>query len=166
MKRFYTFFFLIFLNFFFFSYGESFMRKEKERKNMKKEKIVTKKEEEEEEFITHVTLTVYNPVKEQCDSDPLITANGTKIDLQKLKKGEIKYCAVSRNLLWYLPYGSIIHIEGFGEYLVVDTMHKRFNHHIDILQDENEPIFKKTNVKIIRIYKGNNNKNIKCEYYG
>lgn len=33
-----------------------------------------------------VTLTVYHPVESQCDDTPLITANGTKIDLEKLKK--------------------------------------------------------------------------------
>lgn len=59
-----------------------------------------------------ITLTVYNPVESQCDDTPLVTANGTKIDLEKLKKGEIKYCAVSRDLLSEIPYGSIIYIEG------------------------------------------------------
>lgn len=46
-----------------------------------------------------VTLTVYHPVESQCDNTPLITANGTKIDLEKLKNGEIKYCAVSRDVM-------------------------------------------------------------------
>ena len=49
-------------------------------------------------FITHVTLTTYNAVARQCDNTPLITADGTKIDVKKLKKGNIKYCAVSRDL--------------------------------------------------------------------
>lgn len=47
-------------------------------------------------FITHVTLTTYNAVASQCDDSPLVTADGTKIDMKKLKKGTIKYCAVSR----------------------------------------------------------------------
>ena len=102
-------------------------------------------------FITHVTLTTYNPVKEQCDVDPLITADGTKIDLHKLKKGEIKYCAVSPDLLWALPYGSILEIEGHGLYIVKDTMNKRFDHCIDILQHMDEKNFKKTKVKVIKI---------------
>ena len=72
-----------------------------------------------------ITLTVYNPVESQCDDTPLVTANGTKIDLEKLKKGEIKYCAVSRDLLSEIPYDSIIYIEGHGEYEVVDTINKR-----------------------------------------
>ena len=98
-----------------------------------------------------VTLTVYNPVESQCDDTPLITANGTKIDLEKLKKGEIKYCAVSRDLLSEIPYGSIIYIEGHGEYEVVDTMNKRFKNRVDILQDVDESIFKKNNIRIIKI---------------
>ena len=62
----------------------------------------------EHKFITHVTLTTYNAVKSQCDEQPEITANGTKICYKKLRQGKLKYCAVSRNLLCYLPYGSII----------------------------------------------------------
>lgn len=106
---------------------------------------------QEKKFITHVTLTTYNPTKEQCDDTPLVTANGTKIDLEKFKKGEIKYCAVSRDLLWCLPYGSKIEIEGHGIYEVVDTMHPRFNHYIDILQHQNKKGFKKEKVKVVKI---------------
>ena len=98
-----------------------------------------------------ITLTVYNPVESQCDDTPLITANGTKIDLEKLKKGEIKYCAVSRDLLSEIPYGSIIYIEGYGEYEVVDTMNKRIKMGVDILQDVSEKGFKKTNVRILKV---------------
>ena len=98
-----------------------------------------------------VTLTVYNPVGSQCDDTPLITANGTKIDLEKLKRGEIKYCAVSRDLLSEIPYGSIIYIEGHGEYEVVDTMNKRVKMSVDILQDVSQKGFKKTNIRILKV---------------
>ena len=98
-----------------------------------------------------ITLTVYNPVESQCDDTPLVTANGTKIDLEKFKKGEIKYCAVSRDLLSEIPYGSIIYIEGYGEYEVVDTMNKRIKMGVDILQDVSEKGFKKTNVRILKV---------------
>lgn len=104
-----------------------------------------------ERFITHVTLTTYNPVKEQCDSNPLVTADGTKIDLHKLKKGEIKYCAVSQDLLWCLPFKTRLYIEGHGVYEVRDTMNKRFNRCIDILQHTDEKNFKKSKIKVIRL---------------
>jgi 3D (Asp-Asp-Asp) domain-containing protein len=104
-------------------------------------------------FITHVTLTTYNAVASQCDDSPLVTADGTKIDMKKLKKGTIKYCAVSRDLLRYIPYGSVIHIEGHGFYEVRDTMNKRFNHYIDILQHKSQKNFKKSNVRVVIIKK-------------
>ena len=99
-------------------------------------------------FITHVTLTTYNAVASQCDDNPLVTADGTKIDMKKLKKGTIKYCAVSRDLLRYIPYGSVIHIEGHGFYEVRDTMNKRFNHYIDILQHKSQKNFKKEKIRV------------------
>lgn len=102
----------------------------------------------EKKFVTHVTLTTYNAVTSQCDSTPLITADGTKIDLKKLKKGKIKYCAVSRDLLWCIPLGSVVHIEGHGYYEVRDTMNERFDHYIDILQHTSQKNFKKSKVRV------------------
>ena len=99
-------------------------------------------------FITHVTLTTYNAVASQCDNTPLITADGTKIDVKKLKKGKIRYCAVSRDLLWCIPLGSVIHIEGHGYYEVRDTMNERFNHYIDILQHTSQKNFKKEKIRV------------------
>ena len=103
---------------------------------------------EDKKFVTHVTLTTYNAVKSQCDDTPLITADGTKIDLKKLKSGKLKYAAVSRDLLWCIPLGSIIHIEGHGYYEVRDTMNERFNHYIDILQHSSKKNFKKNKVRV------------------
>ena len=40
--------------------------------------------------ITHVTLTCYQPVKSQCDNKPLVTADGSKINLHHLKHNKIK----------------------------------------------------------------------------
>ena len=56
-------------------------------------------------FTTHVTITTYNAVRSQCDSSPLITADGTKIDYRKLKSGEQKIVAISRDLLYAIPLG-------------------------------------------------------------
>ena len=107
----------------------------------------------EDKFITHVTLTTYNAVKSQCDETPDVTANGTIIDHKKLKQGKLKYCAISPDLLWCIPMGSIIDIDGHGRYEVVDAMNDRFNHRIDILQYHTEKNFKKEKIKIMLVKK-------------
>ena len=96
-----------------------------EENNMKKNKNT----------ITHVKVTCYQPVEAQCDTESLITADGSKIDLHKLKKGNVKWCAISRDLLWLFPKDKPkrVHIEGYGIYEVRDVMNKRFNHRVDIL---------------------------------
>ena len=101
-----------------------------------------------QQFITHVTITTYNAVRSQCDRSPLITADGTKIDNNKLKRGEQKIVAISRDLLHDIPLGSIIDIEGYGRYEVRDTMNSRFKHRIDILQHSSKKNFKKDKIKI------------------
>ena len=85
--------------------------------------------------ITHCRVTVYHPVKSQTDDTPLITADGSRIDLQKLKHREIRWCAISRDLLWLFPKDKPkrILIEGLGVYEVRDTMNERFDHYVDIL---------------------------------
>ena len=99
-------------------------------------------------FTTHVTITTYNAVMSQCDRSPLITADGTKIDHRKVKSGEQKIVAISRDLLRAIPLGSIIEIEGYGRYEVRDTMNSRFKHRIDILQHSSKKNFKKDKIKI------------------
>lgn len=85
--------------------------------------------------VTHVTITYYQPVKSQCNSEPLVTADGSKINLRHLKQGRIRWCAISRDLLWLFPKGKPkrIYIEGFGTYYVKDVMNRRFTHRVDIL---------------------------------
>lgn len=121
-----------------------------------KPKIVAETKESNEStdikpFITHVTLTCYNPEESQCDGDPLVTASTAKIDLNKLKRGELNWCAVSPDLKCYLPFGSIVEIEGHGIYIVKDLMADRIKHGIDILQDSSKPEFKYYNVKVTKI---------------
>ena len=101
-----------------------------------------------QQFITHVTITTYNAVRSQCDRSPLITADGTKIDHNKLKSGEQKIVAISRDLLYAIPLGSLIYVEGHGYYEVRDTMNSRFKHRIDILQHSSKKNFKKDKIKI------------------
>lgn len=99
-------------------------------------------------FTTHVTITTYNAVRSQCDRSPLITADGTKIDHRKVKSGKQRIVAISRDLLYAIPLGSIIYVEGHGYYEVRDTMNSRFKHRIDILQHSSKKNFKKNKIKI------------------
>ena len=99
-------------------------------------------------FTTHVTVTTYNAVRSQCDKTPTITADGTRIDNKKLKNGKQRIAAISRDLLWAIPLGSTILIEGHGRYVVRDTMNPRFNHCIDILQHPSKENFKKKKIKV------------------
>lgn len=101
--------------------------------------------------VTHVTLTCYQPVKAQCDSQPLVTADGSKINLKHLKADKIRWCAISRDLLYLFPKGKPkkIYIEGFGIYEVRDVMNKRHTHRVDILiHPENSKRISIKNVKI------------------
>ena len=107
----------------------------------------------DDKFITHVTLTTYNATKAQCGNNPNKTANGTIIDHKKLKQRKLRYCAISRDLLWCIPMGSIIYIYGHGRYKVVDKMHARFKHYVDILQHYTEKNFKKKKIKVILVKK-------------
>ena len=98
---------------------------------------------EEDEFMedwSKVTVTVYNPVVEQCDSSPLITADNSEIDLKKLKQGKLKWVAVSRDLLksGKVKYGGRVKLECDdpelrGIYYVHDTMNPRWEKRVDIL---------------------------------
>lgn len=86
----------------------------------------------------NITLTFYNPVKEQCDKDPHITADGSKIDMKKLHSGQLRWCAVSRDLLDIYNYGDEIWIESEnplirGYWIVKDTMNRKKVSCIDLL---------------------------------
>ena len=105
--------------------------------------------------ITHVTLTCYQPVKSQCNKEPLVTSDGSKINLHHLKRGSIKWCAISRDLLYLFPKNKPkrVSIEGFGVYEVKDVMNKRHNHRIDILihpKNSKRISIKNVKVKILK----------------
>ena len=102
-------------------------------------------------IITHVTLTCYQHVASQCDSDPLTTSDGSKINLSHLKSNKIRWCAISQDLLYLFPKGKkkLIWIEGYGIYEVRDVMNRNKHHHVDILQHpSNSTMILKKGVKI------------------
>lgn len=88
-----------------------------------------------------VTLTAYNAVPEQTDSDPFVTASGAYSNPQVV-------AARSRDLAEELPFGTIVSIEGpaegkgcgysvvrplVGYRVIADTMNARFTKRVDVL---------------------------------
>jgi len=91
------------------------------------------------------TLTVYNPTQSQCDKDPLTTASNRHIDNRKLLKGEIRWMALSRDMLrrWggVLQFGDTLEVHADdaaidGFWVLQDTMNKRFRRRGDLLFHE------------------------------
>jgi len=83
----------------------------------------------------NVIITTYEPKKEQCDSEPLITATGDKINIAD----KPRWIAVSRDLLfWHFNFNDTVEIicpvkKLCGKYIIKDVMNKRFTNRIDIL---------------------------------
>lgn len=104
-----------------------------------------------------VTATMYYPTRSQTDSDPDITADGSKININRAS--DHKWIAVSRNLLkrWGGPfeYGDVVEIAGAGKkngtYEIHDTMNKRFKNRIDFLESIGTKQYKYENVKMKKI---------------
>jgi len=107
-------------------------------------------------FIEIDRATTYYCNVNQCDNDPFTTADGSIIDPIKLKNKQIRWSALSRDLIWD-EYRQGIHTEGFrglykfgdtimvisktcpqinGRWTVHDTMNKRYTNSIDFLIDQ------------------------------
>ena len=101
-----------------------------------------------------VTVTTYNPTRQQCDSTPHITADGTHF--KTWKASSYRYVALSRDLLsrWGGPfnYGDYIVIEGTGDrdgvYQVRDTMNPKWTNRVDILTTNDR--FKYNNITMYK----------------
>jgi hypothetical protein len=61
----------------------------------------------------------------------------SRIDTVALRNGQLKWCALSRDMLkrWggKYDYGDSIYVSGLGWYVVKDVMNKRFRNKLDIL---------------------------------
>ena len=104
-----------------------------------------------------VNVTMYQPNEIQCDDTPDITADGTKIRINKAS--EYKFVALSRNLLkrWggAFDYGDFILIKEAGHkdgvYQVRDTMNPKWVNVVDILESEHVEPYKFTGVHIFKL---------------
>ena len=103
-----------------------------------------------------IKATMYHPVEEQCDSDPLITADGSKIDPYNVSNWN--WIAVSQHMLTRnggpLNYGDTVYIFGTehkdGMYVIKDCMNKRKTNQIDFLESLGTPQYRYDNVVIAR----------------
>ncbi|WP_076667768.1 hypothetical protein [Pontibacter indicus] len=105
-----------------------------------------------------VTATVYYPEKNQTDRNPLITADGSRINPKNPKQH--RWIALSRDMLarWGgdIQYGDTVWLRGVsddldGQYIVRDTMNRRFTNRVDILVGRKDNIYGRwDNVKIAR----------------
>ena len=133
---------------------EQFLDSIMEEESKEEKEIQSWATDKKEKKIFKVTATIYRPNEKECDSDPLITADNSKIDLKKLERGQIKWIAVSRDLRKHFPYGkrAVVICEEDpsinGIYEIRDTMNERWYRRIDFLRSENDPIGKWENVKI------------------
>lgn len=97
--------------------------------------------------------TIYNPVVEQCNENPTITGDGSKIDINNASKH--RWIAISQNMInceyratllkdttrfnGKLQYGDTVWIKSpyekiNGWWVVRDAKNKRFSNSIDFLQ--------------------------------
>ena len=92
-----------------------------------------------EERIFSVRGTHYHPVPSQGYGSGRVTADGSRISLEKLKSGALRWIALSRDLLQKIPLGSKVKIESEehpevnGVWEVRDKMGKRHTQSVDFL---------------------------------
>ena len=128
--------------------------------------------------------SIYNPVIEQCNNDPTITGDGSKINIEKAS--ELRWVAISQDMLYCIyrqklindstdnrykgkiKYGDTIWIDSpynniNGIWIVHDTKNKRYSGSIDFLQTLNDGSLYDNNplwsgkFENIKIYKYNKN---------
>lgn len=77
-------------------------------------------------------VTAYNAGDpNQTDSSPCISANGEDI-CKDIDNGE-RICAAN-----FVPFGTILHIENFGDCIVKDRLNSRYKNRVDIAMAKDE----------------------------
>ncbi len=144
-------------------FSTNMMKKYKEMYSGQVEHLKTQNERLSErldkfnEFGIEVDVTMYQPTYYQTDKTPNITADGTKIRINKAS--EYKFVALSRNLLsrWggAFNYGDFVLLKGTGKkdgvYQVRDTMNPKWVNVVDILESKNVEPYKFTNAHIFKL---------------
>ncbi|RZL06129.1 MAG: hypothetical protein EOO62_19520 [Hymenobacter sp.] len=106
-----------------------------------------------------VTATAYEAVVSQTDSEPLVTADNSRIP--RGYGSHTRWLALSRDLLrpWggSFEFGDKVRVQGIspaldGVYTVHDTMNRRYRHCLDVLVHPREHVtISRTGVKVQRI---------------
>jgi 3D (Asp-Asp-Asp) domain-containing protein len=101
----------------------------------------------------NVKATMYHPVEAQCDSDPLVTADGSIIDPYQVSSWN--WIAVSQDMLvrngGILNYGDEVYISGThkdGLYTIHDCMNRRKTNQIDFLENIGTKQYKYQDVEL------------------
>jgi 3D (Asp-Asp-Asp) domain-containing protein len=101
-----------------------------------------------------VRATMYHPIIAQCDSTPLITADGSIIDPYCVSNWN--WIAVSRDLLvssgGCLNYGDSVYViagHKTGWYHIHDTMNKRKRNQIDFLESIGTHVYRYTKAELV-----------------
>lgn len=126
---------IILLQFIIFSLNPKTFIKINYKSNKPKQKIKSL------DTLSFVKWSYYNATSNQTDSTPLITGSQKKIDLNKLKKGLLKWCAVSPDLLKRFggkyKYGDTVYVKSpkqyKGKWIIEDCMNKMYKNKIDFL---------------------------------
>lgn len=104
-------------------------------------KVVTR-ERRENVYDIVVTLrgTTYQPVASQCDGDPLVTSDMTRVNLKKLKEGSQKLMAISYDVKrkYGFKFGDEFDIftkngDYLGRYVFCDHMNERIQNTVDLM---------------------------------
>jgi hypothetical protein len=124
-----------------------------ENQKLKKAKLHEESTCIQSDSVCLIRTTYYNAVVSQCNSDPLTTADGSKINLKKLNKGEIRWVALSQDLVkdeykaklhpglfnGTFRFGDTICVYSEkdtimnGCYVVRDVMNRRYRNSMDFL---------------------------------
>jgi hypothetical protein len=93
----------------------------------------------------YVIGTYYNPVIEQTNMDCLFTANMSYIDTIALKNYQLRWVAISRDLLKYYNFNDTIIIHSNnpninGLWIIKDVMNKKYQKRIDFLVPLNDTL--------------------------
>lgn len=103
--------------------------------------------------VSLIRTTYYNATVDQCDTEPFVTADGSKINIKELDQGELKWVALSQDLIkdeykaglypglfnGKFSFGDTIHVYSEidctmnGDYVVRDVMNSRYRKSMDFL---------------------------------